>query len=185
MKIYGNRFFEAADAGGGNPAPVVDTETQAKLARLEHLEAENKDLISQRDKLKEAKRKEAEDKLKADGELQKLLDAKEAELSGLKQKADAFEALRNSEIEDAKKSLGDKWNDDYSLLPLPTLRKTVQLLNTKPIVPGGDNGRADDPPKIALTEAQKKEAYEKFPNATKEKAEEAWFDVLKSLGKIK
>lgn len=185
MKIYGNRFFEAPDAGGGNPAPVADVELQGKLARLEHLELENKDLISQRDKLKEAKRKEAEDKLKADGELQKLLDAKDAEILILKPKADAGEALINFEIEESKKTLGDKWSDDYAILPLPTLRKTVQLLSIKPIVPGGDNGRADDPPKIALTEAQKKEAYEKFPNSTKEKAEEAWFDVLKSLGKIK
>lgn len=185
MKIYGNRFFEAPDAGGGNPAPVADVELQAKLARLEHLENENKDLISQRDKLKEAKRKEAEDKLKADGELQKLLDAKEQEVLTLKVKADAFETLRQAEIEDAKKLLGEKWSDDYSLLPLTTLRKTVQLLNTKPTLPGSDNGKADDPPKITLTEAQKKEAYEKFPNTTKEKAEEAWFDVLKSIGKIK
>lgn len=185
MKIYGNRFFEAPEVGGGSPAPVVDTETQAKLARLEHLEAENKDLISQRDKLKDAKRKEAEDKLKADGELQKLLDAKEAELSGLKQKADAFEALRNSEIEEAKKTLGDKWSDDYSLLPLSTLRKTVQLLSTKPIIPGTDNGKGSDPLKISLTESQKREAHEKFPMADKDKAEEYWYEVLVETGKIK
>lgn len=187
MKVYGNRLFEADGSQGGDPKPpVVDKDIEAKLERLAHLEKENKDLIASRDKAKEAKRKEEEDKLKQQGELQKLLDAKEKELESVKVKADAFESLRQSEIEDAKKSLGDKWLDEYENLSLPTLRKTVELLSDKKKVPGTDGAdKIADPPKTQLTEAQKREAYEKFPAMPKEKAEKAWEEVLRKTGKIK
>lgn len=58
------------------------------------------------------------------------------------------------------------------------------LFGTKQVA-GADNGKAGEPPKVTLTEAQKKEAYEKFPGISKEKAEENWFAVLQKLGKIK
>ena len=186
--IYGDRFFEAPAEKevGDPPVVVVDDETKAKLERLAHLEKENKDLISARDKAKEAKRKEEEDKLKQQGEYKELLNAKEKENEALKVKADAFEQLRTSEIEEAKKTLGDKWDDEYGNLSLSSLRKTVQLLSKKEKVAGTDNGEhISDPPKTQLTEAQKREALEKFPYMNKEKAEQAWESVLRQTGKIK
>jgi len=186
--IYGNRFFEppADKEAGDPPVVVVSDETKAKLERLAHLEKENKDLISARDKAKESKRKEEEEKLKQQGEYKELLDAKEKELADVRIKADAFEQLRTSEIEESKKLLGDKWDDEYGNLSLTALRKTVQLLSKKEKVPGSDNGEhLNDPPKLQLTEAQRREALEKFPHSTKEKAEQAWFEVLKETGKIK
>lgn len=184
--IYGNRLFEEEGKGGGSDQKQDNPELQAKLDRLAHLEKENKELIASRDKAKEAKRKEEEDKLKQQGELQKLLDAKEKELESIKVKADAFEQLRQAEIEEAKKTLGDKWVDEYENLSLPTLRKTVQLLFDKKKVEGTDKGEGlNDPPKIQLTEAQKKEAHQKFEYKTPEEAEKAWYEVLKKTGKIK
>jgi hypothetical protein len=132
-----------------------------------------------------AKRTEQEDKLKADGEFQKLLAEREKEILAMKPKADAFEQLRQVEIEDAKKSLGDKWDDEYQTLSIPALRKTTSLLsNSKVKVDGVDDGKIPDPPKVQLTEAQRKDAHEKFPYQTKEQAERNWFDVLRKTGKI-
>ena len=186
--IYGNRFFEppADKEAGDPPVVVVSDETKAKLERLAHLEKENKDLISARDKAKESKRKEEEEKLKQQGEYKELLDAKEKENEALKVKADAFEQLRTSEIEESKKLLGEKWDDEYGNLSLSALRKTVKLLSVKEKVAGTDNGEhLSDPPKTQLTEAQKREAVEKFAYMSKEKAEAAWEDVLRKTGKIK
>jgi len=160
---------------------VLQTRSEAKAYRLSLRE-----LQKEKEQSDAQKRKEAEDKLKEKGEYQKLLDAKEKELADVRIKADAFEQLRTSEIEESKKLLGDKWDDEYGNLSLTALRKTVQLLSKKEKVPGSDNGEhLNDPPKLQLTEAQRREALEKFPHSTKEKAEQAWFEVLKETGKIK
>ena len=159
---------------------VRQTRAEAKTYRVSLRE-----LQKEKEQLDAVKRKEEDDKLKQKGEYTKLLDAKEKEVEALKVKADAFEQLRTSEIEEAKKTLGEKWDDEYGNLSLTALRKTVQLLNVKENVAGSDNGKIVDQPKLQLTEAQKREALEKFPHSTKEKAEQAWFEVLKETGKIK
>ena len=190
LQVYGYRFFEADGKEGGDPiAPVVDKDIKAKLERLAHLESENKELISARDKAKEAKRKEEEDKLKQKGELQKLLDNKDIELGEkdkileeLKTKADAFEQLRTAEIDEAKKSLGEKWLDEYANLTLPTLRKTVTALKAQLIsIPSTDNGGGGDPPVITLTPNQKKEAKQMYPYITEEKAYEYYMHNLSKM----
>ena len=193
LQVYGDRFFEA-DGKAGGEAAIAEPSTNGKelpdevkkqLDRLAHLEKENKDLISQRDKAKESKRKEEEDKLRQQGELQKLLDAKEIELAQVKTKADAFDELRSMEVEEAKKALGDKWLDEYGNLSLASLRKTVQLFAVNKKVAGTDNGNMGEPATNQLTAQQKKEAYEKFPFMTADKAEEAWMEVLIKTGKLK
>jgi hypothetical protein len=69
---------------------------------------------------------------------------------------------------------------------LKELKKDYPDLFGKPNVASTDNGGTGDPPTDkVLTEAQKKEAYEKFPSLSKEKAEEYWYDVLVKTGKIK
>ena len=66
------------------------------------------------------------------------------------------------------------------------LKKSYPDLFGKPNVASTDNGNSGTPPSDkVLTEAQKKEAYEKFPNLSREKAEEYWYDVLVKTGKIK
>ena len=193
LQVYGDRFFEADGTEIGTATKTtanengkeLPDEVKKQLDRLAHLEKENKELIQSRDKAKEAKRKEEEDKLKQQGELQKLLDAKETELTGVKTKADAFDELWKMEIEEAKKTLGDKWLDEYSNLSIAGLRKTTQLFTTSKKVAGTDDGRSDGKATITLSEAQKREAYEKFPTLSKERAEEDWYHVLVKTGKIK
>ena len=159
---------------------VRQTRAEAKTYRVSLRE-----LQKEKEQIEAAKRTEQENKLKADGEFQKLLDEREKEILAIKPKADAFEQLRQVEIEEAKKALGDKWDDEYQTLSIPALRKTTSLLsNSKVKVDGVDDGKIPDPPKVQLTEAQRKDAHEKFPYQTKEQAERNWFDVLRKTGKI-
>jgi hypothetical protein len=159
---------------------VRQTRAEAKTYRVSLRE-----LQKEKEQFETAKRTEQEDKLKADGEFQKLLAEREKEILAMKPKADAFEQLRQVEIEEAKKSLGDKWDDEYQTLSIPALRKTTSLLSSSKMkVDGVDDGKIPDPPKVQLTEAQRKDAHEKFPYQTKEQAERNWFDVLRKTGKI-
>jgi hypothetical protein len=65
------------------------------------------------------------------------------------------------------------------------IKKSYPDLFGKAKVAGTDGGGADDPPVNQLTPQQKKDALEKFPYMTPEKAEEAWQEVLIKSGKIK
>lgn len=159
---------------------VRQTRAEAKTYRLSLRE-----LQKEKEQFETAKKKEQEDKLKAEGEYQKLLAEREKEILAIKPKADAFEQLRQAEIEEAKKSLGEKWDDEYQNLSIPALRKTMSLLSSSKMkVDGVDDGKIPEPPKVQLTEAQRKDAHEKFPYQTKEQAERNWFDVLRKTGKI-
>lgn len=159
---------------------VRQTRAEAKTYRLSLRE-----LQKEKEQFETAKKTEQENKLKADGEFQKLLSEREKEIQSMKPKADAFEQLRQAEIEEAKKSLGDKWDDEYQSLSIPALRKTTSLLSSSKMkVDDVDDGKIPDPPKVQLTEAQRKDAHEKFPYQTKEQAERNWFDVLRKTGKI-
>ena len=66
------------------------------------------------------------------------------------------------------------------------IKKEYPDLFGKPKIPNTDgDGPGGEPPKVNLTPQQKKEAHEKFSHLSAEKAEEAWFEVLKRAGKIK
>ena len=159
---------------------VRQTRAEAKTYRLSLRE-----LQKEKEQFETAKKTEQENKLKADGEYQKLLAERDKEIQSIKPKADAFEQLRQVEIEEAKKSLGDKWDDEYQSLSIPALRKTTSLLSSSKMkVDGVDDGKIPEPPKVQLTEAQRKDAHEKFPYQSKEQAERNWFDVLRKTGKI-
>ena len=120
---------------------IFETRGEARDRRLE-----TKKLQEEIEKFKSKQTKEEEDKMKQQGELQKLLELKEQELASLKPKADEFERLRTSEIEEAKKTLGDKWDEEYSNLSLVALRKMVSVLSAKAADPNLDNGKNDDKP---------------------------------------
>jgi len=162
---------------------IRQTRTEAKNYRLEL-----KSLKEKQQEFDTQKRKEEEDKLKAEGEYQKLLAERERELEAIKPKADAFEKLRLAEIDETKTELTklDKWDEEYSNLSIPALRKLrSSLLKTNGKPEDVDDGKPADPPKVTLTAEQRKEAYEKFPYQTKEQAEQSWFEVLRKTGKIK
>ena len=156
---------------------VLKTRSEAKTYRLSLRELQKK-----QEQLDADSRKDEESKMKQKGEYQKLLDAKEKEFEAIKPKADAFDELRLSEIEEAKKSLGDKWLDEYTNLTLPTLRKTVTALKAQLIkIPSTDNGGGGDPPVITLTPNQKKEAKQMYPYITEEKAYEYYMHNLSKM----
>lgn len=141
------------DSNNGNDKTVP-------LSTFLELKKEIKSYKEKLEKIDTDTRKAEEDKLKAQGELQKLLDAKEKEIEDLnktlKPKADAFEQFKVSKIEQAKKTLGDKWDEEYSNLSLTALDKIINTISAKnpdPNPDGGPNGK-----KAELTDNQKIEA---------------------------
>jgi len=160
---------------------VRDTRSEAKTYRISLRE-----LQKEKEQFETVKRKEEDEKLKAKGEYQKLLDEREKEIETMKPKADAFEQLRLSELEDAKGILKDKWDDEYSNLSIPALRKLIKNFAGKTVkVEGVDEGRIPDTPEVKLSAKDRLDAYEKFPYSTKEKAEEYWSEILAHTRKTK
>ena len=177
FNVYGSRLFQADGAEGGSPEDEVKIEVDVtkKLERLEYLEKEHKKLIESRDKAKEEKRKQEEEKLLEEKKYQELLAQKEKELYGLRPEAEASRKYKEAEIVEAKTALGDEWDDEYSLLSIPTLRKLVKTKKTAiDVDKGGQRGDKN----IILSESQKKEA--KLMNLS----EDDYIEVQKKRGKL-
>jgi len=142
--------------------------------------------------MEDTKKAEADAKLLEDGKLQELIDSTKIELAETKSKLEAAESeaeesktFRGAKIEEYKKKLGDKWQEDYSNLSLIALDKlTSQLLGVKPS-PATDKGATGEHTEVELTAEQKKEAELMFPYAPKEKAWEFHKHNLIKLGTIK
>lgn len=185
---------KAAEAAEGltlnelSPSELIEiirqTRSEAKEKRLL-----NKELSERIAEIDKAKSLEEQKKLEEEGKFKELLTAKEKEIETLNQtlkpKADEYDKFRQEEIEAIKKVLGDKWDDEFSNLSLPALRKMAVTLSKKPDpkLDAGSNGANVDGKE--LTAEQKREAYEKFPLLSKEKAEENWKYVLQKTGKLK
>ena len=152
---------------------VRDTRSEAKTYRISLRE-----LQKEKEQFETVKRKEEDEKLKAKGEYQKLLDEREKEIETMKPKADAFEQLRLAELEEAKDTLKDKWDDEYSNLSIPALRKLIKNFAGKTVkVDSVDDGKSGDPPKVILSAKDRAEAYQKFPYVDKDKAEQYWSEI--------
>jgi DNA gyrase/topoisomerase IV subunit A len=163
---------------------IRQTRSEAKEKRLL-----NKELSERIAEIDKAKLLEEQKKLEEEGKFKELLTAKEIEIENLnktlKPKAEEYDKFRQEEIEQVKKILGDKWDDEFSNLSLPALRKMAVTLSKKPEpnLDGGSNGANGGGKE--LTADQKREAYEKFPLMDKSKAEENWKYVLQKTGKLK
>ena len=163
---------------------IRQTRSEAKEKRLL-----NKELSERIAEIDKAKALEEQKKLEEEGKFKELLTAKEQEIENLnktlKPKAEEYDKFRQDEIEQVKKILGDKWDDEFSNLSLPALRKMAVTLSKKPEpnLDGGSNGANGGGKE--LTADQKREAYEKFPLMDKSKAEENWKYVLQKTGKLK
>ena len=129
-------------------------------------------------------------------DFQTQLTKKDSEVLDITKKYALKDALRDSgarypDLLLAKFNLSELEVDkDGTIKDIETKMKGIKEnypdLFGKPNVPGTDGaGNIADPPKTQLTEAQKREAYEKFPAMPKEKAEKAWEEVLRKTGKIK
>ena len=166
---------------------IRQTRSEAKDRRLKERELEE-----ELQKMKDAQKAKEEAKLKEDGKLKELIEAKEKELSNFqsevttyKTKAEEFEQFKQSKIDDAKKKLGDKWDEDYSKLSLTALDKLVNSLTLEGKNINVDKGSKGDEVKIELTEEQKKTARAMYPYYAVEKAYEYYTDNLIKTGKIK
>lgn len=152
---------------------INDVNTEARDRRMEKNKLED-DLK----KLVDEQKKREENKLIEDGKLKELIEAKTSELSDmgikvsdLQIKADEFSEFKASKIEAAKAKLGDKWQEGYAKLSLLELDNLVNTMSEKSVITG-DNGAAGYKIKMTLTEAQKKEAYQRYPHLPPATAEE-------------
>lgn len=167
----------------------VINETSSEARDYRHKKREVEDELN---KLIADKKAAEEKKLHKAGELQKLIDSKSQELTDIskerdsyKVKADEADELKNAEIDETKKVMGEGWQDGYSVLTILELRNLRKSFALKPN-PQGDNGATGDKTKVTLTAEQKKEAYEQYPYGGKEKAEENYaYNLIKYAKKEK
>ena len=131
------------------------------------------------DEIEAEKVKQEEAKLLKAGEYEKLIKAKEEEISKLRPDAEAYSAYKTSVIEDTKKVLGEDWEDAFGSLPLSAIQKLakVQVKKEKIDTDTGIKGAKEDF-KIELTEGDKAEAIRRYPSSTLEKAYELYKDNL-------
>ena len=152
---------------------INDTRTEARDRRYEKKELEE-ELV----RMKAEQKAKVDAKLVEEGKLQELIDSQLKELSDkgieldtLKVKADEFTEFKASKIEDAKKKLGEHWNEEYANLSLSAIDNLVKTMVDKPS-PAGDNGATGEATKMKLTDEQKVEAYRRYPNISPERAED-------------
>lgn len=112
----------------GTPAPKADE--KVPLSELISERKKRQDAEKRLKSVEETIKQSQEEKLRQQGELQELLKLKESELAEkeslvntLKTKADAYDLLEAQERDEAKKKLGDKWDDDYNQIPIKTSAK--------------------------------------------------------------
>lgn len=166
-------------------------ELNEKAGKFKEIEQKGifKELEETRKKLKDiedAKRKADEDEAIKKGELQKLLDiraeelkAKEKELESLKGEVDPLKKFKEERIaQDEKRKeeliakLPDNLKDIAKDLSGINLEKFIDLHKTPNAAkPDGGDGITGQQP-LTLTDAQKKDAAEKFPSITDEKERE-------------
>lgn len=138
--------------------------------------------------------------LKDNGEVTKQINGLQEKLS--QKDNEVIEISKRYALKDVLKESGAKYPDllmtKFSLSELNLKDGMIENIEDKiknvktsypdlfktPGVPGTDDGRVPDPPKVQLTEAQRRDAHEKFPYQSKEQAERNWFDVLRKTGKI-
>lgn len=151
---------------------IEDTRGEAASRRIEAKQLKEK---LEAIELKEAK--EAEEKLKKNGDYEKILSEKEAKIAELSIKAKLADEIRAMEIESAKKIFGDNWKDEFENLSLPALKNLTAMVS-KEVVKKVDH---DDPTKqkkeeskIELTESDKGEALRRYPNVSPERAYELY-----------
>ena len=189
-KVYGFRLFEEDGGGGGSTettSTAIETKNgkdlpddiKAKLDRLAHLEKENKDLISQRDKVKDAKRKEEESKLLEEKKYQELITAKDKEIETLKPQVDEYNSYLSSKRDKIKADLGEKYKPYMDSMKLVDLEDLALTLNSKSPDPNLDKGAPPKKGDIVLSDQQKEEAKVMGLD------EETYFNIQKNREKRK
>ena len=181
-----------ADKGTPDPKDGVGKDKSVPLATFLDAKNKAKQLEVDLDTMKAEKKAGEEAKLKADGKLQELIDAKEqdlaltkAELETARTEAAESKQFKAAKVEAYKTKLGTKWNDEYSKLSLLALDALVNSILATSTDIKLDKGATGEHASIELTADQKRDAYAKYPHISKEKAEEYHKHNLIKVGIIK
>jgi hypothetical protein len=185
-QIIDNANQSAENAGSGNANQNGgDKKETVPLATFLSLKDELKTYKEQLDEFKKLQQQQEEAKLTEQGDLKKLLDLKESELtetksriSQLETKANAYDALETQERLDAKTKLGDKWDDVYNTIPIAALRKIISTVSI-PNAANFDGGGGSKPKPKELTDEQKADAK------AKGLTDEAYLRMLETRKKLK
>ena len=154
------------DLSNGEPATLEAAKKRVSgiLSDLKTERVKRQDLEKRLQSIEDREKLAEEEKLKQQGELQKLVDAKQKEIDELKSqsavlksKADEFDLLEQQERETAKKTLGEKYDPDYDNIPIKTLRKIISTIST-PNAIEMDSGGGQKPKPTELSETEKAQA---------------------------
>ena len=140
------------------------------------------------DEIKTKEEQLAEEDLKKKGEYETLISSKEALISELQKKANAFDEYSKSVIEEVKTSLGDDWDDSFATLPLSSLKKLMKktAVVEKVEVDSANHSKKLELTSVSLTKDEERLAVERYPNVIKEKAFELFKgNKLKKLERLK
>lgn len=164
---------------GENKLVDLEKDELIDLLKRANAEAKNRRLTNQEleyelNKFKELERKKKEEEQKEQGKYEEIITELKGQLSEYEPKAKAFDEFKQSEIESAKEKLGDKWDDNWASLPLPSLKKIIDATSIE-VVPskvGTDNPlKGQKHTTVAeLSEEEKAEAREWYPHLSEERA---------------
>jgi hypothetical protein len=177
---------EEVDLLTKNPDPKIaavalklkESEEKGEFIPRTRLQKELELKKSLEDKLKEIednKKKEEEEKAKKNGEFETLLKTRDEELAQNKiqleeekKMADNYRAYHRAVIEDVKKQLNDKWNDEFEKLSLDALLKLPGVTAPKVGVDvGNSKSKSDDKEFFTKDEVQKMSKQEVTANLEK------------------
>ena len=154
------RYKELEEKAKVDPSVIADIIKQLRDANSEagDRRKQAKDLKTKLDKIESDKQKEKEDKLKADGEFQKLLDEKEKELNDLKPFKERFETQDKALRESLLKKIPDTYKEYAELLPTDKLLGFVDTVSIPDPLKTHDGNGTPPPAPRTLTSTEKRQA---------------------------
>jgi hypothetical protein len=127
------------DGSDTNPKTYSESEFKEVVAQRQINKQKVDELEQKLKAIEDTQKKAEEEKAKADGKLGELLKAREDEVVKLKldfetakADADAYHKYQTSVIEEAKKVMGEKWDDNFAKLPLDTVVKLAGVSMKSP-----------------------------------------------------
>lgn len=125
-----------------SPTPVVKPEDAIPYARFKEVNEQLKALREEKEARERAEKQAKEDKLKKDGEYQKLLETRDAEILRLKKVEDEYSSSQKQIREQALAKITDeKMKEIAADLSTPKLLSFVETINNAQPGPGQPKGK--------------------------------------------
>ena len=166
----------------GKDIPNEPTDSDKKTVPLSELISERKrrqSMETELDKIKADQKTAADNELKRQGNLQKLLDDRDAEIKTLKPQVDEYNSYLSSKRDKIKADLGEKYKPYMDSMKLVDLEDLALTLNSKSPDPNLDKGAPPKKGDIVLSDQQKEEAKVMGLD------EETYFNIQKNREKRK